>query len=254
MQANNINIRYAPGLCYGTKFDYQYSWSFIPSLSGWYSFRGYYDTVLAFDDKLQQWKLQLDTNSSIFAVNNVTDYPIGTQMWEVHGDPCYDTPVAKVELSFNACNETEFNCHDGSCTEMDRRCDRKIDCPDKTGVYRYYYIYDKFMLRNTSKHFFPDEINCQILITDSSYLKAVPPSSVEGKPKNDVDINVDILSILDIVEVDFLISLQLSIELKWFDKRLSMMDLHGDTSLNTLTEEFKDKIWLPQVSPVAIAR
>ena len=123
------------GLCYGSKFDKEYSWTATASESGWYSFRGYYFSVLTHDDKNNNWRLQLDTNSSIYAIANTTDYPIGTHEWDVYGDPCFDEPVATVKLNFNACNETEFNCNDGSCIEMNKRCDRKIDCADKSGTY-----------------------------------------------------------------------------------------------------------------------
>ena len=76
----------------------------------------------------------------------------------------------------------------------------------------------------------------------------MPPSSITGKEKADVTVDVDLLSILEIVEVDFVISLQLNVQLRWMDTRLFFNNLHGNPSLNTLTTEFKDQIWLPQVN------
>ncbi len=105
--------------------------------NNYYSFRGYKDTKLNFDPKLQQWKLQTYSNSSIFAVANSTDYPIGTLTWEVHGEPCYmktrSEHVTKVELNLNTCNSSEYNCRDGSCIGIEQRCDRRVDCSDKSG-------------------------------------------------------------------------------------------------------------------------
>ncbi len=62
-----------------------------------------------------------------------------------------------------------------------------------------------------------------------------------------MEITIGILSILDIIEVDYVISLQLDLSLTWFDRRLTMLGLHEESDLNTLTSEFKNMIWLPQV-------
>lgn len=83
--------------------------------------------------------------------------------------------------------------------------------------------------------------------TDISYLKDVSPPPVLHDSKTNVTIDITILSILEISEVDFQISLQMEMSLTWLDKRLTMIDLHRETDLNTLTKEFTQKIWLPQV-------
>ena len=59
---------------------------------------------------------------------------------------------------------------------------------------------------------------------------------------------MDLVSILSIHEVDNLISLQIRLSLEWTDARLTMYDLKMDEDLNTLTEQFKKQIWLPQVN------
>ncbi len=95
---------------------------------------------------------------------------------------------------------------------------------------------------------FKDEEHCEIIRTGRTYLKEVSPPPVKKQDKTSVEVAIDILSILDIVEVDYQISLQLDLSLTWFDRRLTMVGLHDEEDLNTLTEDFKDKIWLPQAN------
>ena len=58
----------------------------------------------------------------------------------------------------------------------------------------------------------PDEIGCQIFTTDSSYLKDVPAPPLKPNELAEVTVAVDILSILEIKEVDNFISLQLQVK------------------------------------------
>lgn len=83
---------------------------------------------------------------------------------------------------------------------------------------------------------------------DQTYLRSVPPPPLlDRESKASVSLNVSILSILDIVEVDNRFSLQFELAVTWFDRRVTMIDLHGDADLNTLTSGFRDQIWMPQV-------
>lgn len=83
--------------------------------------------------------------------------------------------------------------------------------------------------------FLLDEIGCEIFTMDSSYLKDVPPSGESGDDLANVYLSVDILSILEIKEVDQFISLQVRLWMTWKDSRLTMLNLKTDEDLNTLT-------------------
>ncbi len=63
-----------------------------------------------------------------------------------------------------------------------------------------------------------DETSCQLVLLEPSYLKTVPPPPMEGKQKAEVEVEVDLISILDIKEVDYIISLQIDLRLTWLDK------------------------------------
>ncbi len=91
-----------------------------------------------------------------------------------------------------------------------------------------------------------DEIDCNILSTDRSYIKEVPPPAADGGLV-EVKVAVDVLSVLDITEVDNTITLQIEMKLTWLDRRLTMYNLKVDKDLNTLTQEFRNRIWIPEV-------
>ena len=90
--------------------------------------------MLFFDASLMRWKLEIYSREDVYATVNSTDYPFGTLVWEVSGDVCQEeNSTHSVELNLNACKPNEFNCADGSCVNVEQRCDGNVDCPDKTG-------------------------------------------------------------------------------------------------------------------------
>ncbi len=90
-------------------------------------------------------------------------------------------------------------------------------------------------------------MECEILLTDRTYLKDVPPSSgVAGKMAN-VTVSVDILEILDIHEVQNTIKLQIDLRLTWTDRRLTFVNLKADRDLNTLIPLYRNRIWIPEL-------
>ncbi len=126
------NYMHCSGLCSSSKFDTKYTWSRYPQVNGRFSFRGYTDSVLTYDNTSLQWFLTLHESNETYGYTNITEYPFGTLQWHFRGDTC-DSEFETVELSFNACNSSEFNCRDGTCIHHALRCDEKVDCPDKSG-------------------------------------------------------------------------------------------------------------------------
>ncbi len=79
-------------------------------------------------------------------------------------------------------------------------------------------------------------------------MKDVPPSTDEALGKlSNVTVSVDILQIIDIEEVQHVISLQIVLRLTWTDKRLTFMNLKMDKDLNTLIPLYRNKIWIPEL-------
>ena len=62
-----------------------------------------------------------------------------------------------------------------------------------------------------------------------------------------VSISIDILKLVDIKEKDYSIEIQFSITLKWKENRATYHNLKKETTLNALTIDHIDKLWLPRV-------
>ena len=122
----------------------------------------------------------------------------------------------------SGCQDAEFTCNDGQCVSMDERCNQLPDCRDKS-----------------------DERNCQILILEEGYNRAVPP--IETKDPVDVNVSIDVLKLVDIDEGDYSIEIQFGINMKWKENRATYRNLKEKDSLNALQKQDFEKLWLPEV-------
>ena len=78
--------------------------------------------------------------------------------------------------------------------------------------------------------------------------KVVPVRSNQGKKEMvNVSISIDLLKLVDIKEKDYSIKIQFSITLNWVENRATYQNLKLDKSLNALTQNDIEKLWLPRV-------
>ena len=108
------------------------------------------------------------------------------------------------------------------------RCDGHHDCTDKL-----------------------DEMFCDKVDVDSSYLKNQPPPPLVDKDhandKANVVMGIEILNILRIDEVSSHMELQYKLTLTWRDPRLHFVDLKKHTHQNVLSPEEANSIWYPRL-------
>lgn len=95
-----------------------------------------------------------------------------------------------------------------------------------------------------------DEIGCEMITIDQSYIKEVPapPKSENAFDLTNIFVNVDVLSVLEIHEVEGIFDVQFMLALTWVDERLVLNNLKKEEYLNTLARIDKEKIWIPHVS------
>ena len=107
-------------------------------------------------------------------------------------------------------------------------CDGRSDCVDKS-----------------------DELNCEVIRLDLSYLKSVPPPAptmldLDSNEKLKLFLNVTLESVLDINEVGSLIQVQLQVTLSWIDSRVDFVNLKSENG-NVLPDSQKTMLWMPSL-------
>ena len=113
-----------------------------------FTFHGYQNSKIIHDAENRNWKFEILSDPEIYALTNGSIPPLGTKEYLLSDNLGGGTVV----LNLNSCdNDKEYNCKDGSCISIEKRCDSKFDCSDSS-----------------------DEDECKLIITPASYLKYVP--------------------------------------------------------------------------------
>ena len=179
-----------------------------------FSFSGYSKTIISLHKNTSSWKIQLPGDSNKYAVTNGTLPPFGTQKYILSKD----VGGGQLDLNINACDDRkEFNCQDGGCITIEKRCNSKFDCADGS-----------------------DERTCLMIDVPHSYLKHVPDQ--DGAI---VTLHVDIESLFDISEVSETFSVKYQLTMIWQDQRVTYLNLKKDSYLNVVSKEEAMSIWIP---------
>ena len=126
-----------------------------------------------------------------------------------------------LNICYFQCNASQFTCDAGNCIEIEKRCNKLIDCEDKS-----------------------DESFCSIVNFGESYSTQTPPrESYLNRTKFEVDLNIE--RIENINELDYSFTCRVIVTIKWIDGRLSYNNLfNGYTTIGK--EEF-EQIWKPSL-------
>ena len=144
-------------------------------------------------------------------------YPFGRKKWV---DPVENRTFT---LSFDNCKDDEFNCANGMCISMTKRCNQKDnDCPDNS-----------------------DEENCSLLSLPPDYNKNVPARGAYGSLN--IFITNFTFQVDDIIDAEKIMLVQFGIWSVWRDSRVIFTDIEGEMNKEEfLDERDKQKLWTPR--------
>ena len=155
------------------------------------------------------------TGAEIFVLLDKSLYfPFGLHEWK-------DIEKNRLNLSIDVCKDDQFNCNDGICIHIDKRCDGTNDCDDDS-----------------------DENYCKLIQqgpTQEKYGEKIPNGAQKKLILEMTYIN---LFVADIIDTMSEMSVQISIFTKWKDPRLKFRHLIKGQN-NSLTKKEYDEIWTP---------
>lgn len=93
-------------------------------------FVGYGDYKILYNDTHWIW-LNHQTNETLaHLLPSVYNYPMGRKLWRLERPLCGQKSGVTRRLLLSVCEEQQYTCDDGSCVDLDLRCDLKYDCKD----------------------------------------------------------------------------------------------------------------------------
>ncbi|XP_063600331.1 uncharacterized protein LOC134776511 [Penaeus indicus] len=229
-QQDKVFLLKARGLCKGSHFDRQY---FLTHDKGWITFTGiYYSTITRYfpsqdgyaDTRAYDfWQISRSDKPSVKATlqtDSPYDYPFGRHTWTVVNDVCGRTNVT---ILITSCKDGQFSCNDGSCIDIQHRCNLEIDCRDES-----------------------DEMDCDFLTLDHSYNSDNPPPRTNALSPVSVKLNLDIYAIRSIDVGEFRFTCDVEVTTEWFDSRLQFRHLNNASTLNSLNGKQRQP-WMPKL-------
>ena len=100
-------------------FDSRFTMATNEFVNGHYSFDGYTNTKIFFDNTTRLWRMEQLSNKIIGGSTDLlNDYPFGSRIWDVV-TPDFE---GKLVLNLNSCDDFDrFGCNDGACISINQR-------------------------------------------------------------------------------------------------------------------------------------
>ena len=140
--------QFLKGLSYDMPFDVKYTLPISQMMKGNFNISGYKKSSIGYNNETKKWIIDLMSEKNKHAITNGSHVPFGTQQYVLSER----LGGGQILLHMNACNDKiHFNCQDGSCISIEKRCDSEFDCNDGD-----------------------DERECNLIDVPTSYLSFVP--------------------------------------------------------------------------------
>ncbi|XP_068220245.1 uncharacterized protein [Palaemon carinicauda] len=213
-----------PAVCPGSPFNLQYILG--ENRGGRPSLVGFFHSDIFWDSNRKMWTLQSikDKGMAWWKPPSEGMYPFGTHSWTLGTEVCDMIEGETVYLTISICGNGKFTCEDGTCIDLDQRCDLRVDCKDQS-----------------------DEARCSLVDVPSGYRTTIPPPPPAGANSLPILFYINIISFPSIETEDLTFMTTLELKLRWKDTRLKYRNLKDDRSLNVLSQSSVAGIWKPRV-------
>ena len=198
----NINVK-----LFGNVHIYDRQYTFVANKDGTFYLKGVESSVVR---KIgDSWQLQSNMHDQTCILEK-SALPFVRQLWICEGDELF--------LTFSYCLPEEFACSSGSCLPLSTRCNGVVDCDDES-----------------------DEENCLVFDKDAGYDSIYSPPPLPGHEKLTFLYFLHIFSIADIHTINFYAEVDLQIEIKWHDSRLTIWNPWTSQKVDC------EDIWSPMI-------
>ncbi|XP_064113370.1 uncharacterized protein LOC135220010 isoform X2 [Macrobrachium nipponense] len=213
-----------PAVCPGSPFNLQYIIG--ENRGGRPTLLGFFHSDIFWDNDLKVWMLQSRKVNDMAWWKPPEEgvYPFGTHSWTLGSKVCNMIEGESVNLTISACGKGKFTCDDGSCIDLQHRCDLRVDCEDQS-----------------------DEARCSLVGIPPGYRTTIPPPPAADTNSLPILLYVNIISFTSIETEALTFMTTLELKLRWQDTRLTYFNLKDDRSLNVLSQSSVEGIWKPRV-------
>ena len=165
------------------------------------------------------WQLKHSVNGAVIAELQ-NPHLLGTRIWEMRQPFCDKYLGSQITVSFTACDSSQSWCKSGMCISASERCNRFIDCDDKS-----------------------DEENCDLFPT----ARAERMVMIDAFPKKSIEVTfeIEVLRVLQ-WKMDLPLQVILKSRLIWYDSESYFKNLEIGRATRI---EQTPELWRPTLVP-----
>ncbi|KAK4324569.1 hypothetical protein Pmani_004780 [Petrolisthes manimaculis] len=152
-------------------------------------------------------------------ITSEMDTPLGRHYWRVWQSGCSQD---KMLLVLSACGAKEYTCNDGTCININKRCNLILECPDHS-----------------------DEEHCEKVLLPHNYYPRLPPPSTVQRPFQ-LGLTLSISSVRKFCPTTFTVVIDTNLIFWWSDSRLTYRNLQTSYYDNTVPN--MSQVWHPKVN------